>query len=562
MSGPAITVKDVWRGALPEGTELLAGGGGLERRVEWACALRTRPPAFDAVKGGEIAFVPVRSIKMLDERLDLPQVMTSFAEKGGVAVAVLGAVSADSIDVADRLVMPLLRLPDAQHIADAHHGCVRFILDQRALLHERAQELQSSLMQLALSGAGAPVIVDSLAEVTKLDALWLDAHGTVCHTAGRAPDAAAAVATAHVPALRRWGDTIAMLAADPPVRELEGAAGDPGMLASPIPGRQGVAGYVAVVGPPVQLDQVARMATARAASACAIELDRERAVTETRDRLEGEFIESLLVGSYTSEDAALERALRLGLDLSKPFAVASARGSRTDPGFEDTALRAVRSLVAHRGVNALVSGHAGSVCLILLLEAFADETSLSRLVEAMRAECARAAQDTGTSLGIGRPHTGVVGVRTSFREAEQALAMGRRVLGPGRVVSFADLGLHRLLFAVSGQQELADFYEDTVGPLVAYDRRTGADLMATLDAFFLCLGSPTETAQRMHLHRNTVLYRLRRIEEIGGLKLDDAATRLNLQLCLRIRDVLHVSDQRGAPASPASRADFVRLAQA
>ena len=545
MSGPAITVKDVWRGALPEGTELIAGGGGLERRVEWACALRTRPPAFDAVKGGEIAFVPVRSIKMLDERLDLPQVMTSFAEKGGVAVAVLGAVSAESIDVADRLVMPLLRMPDPVHIADAHHACVRFILDQRALLHERAQELQTVLMQLALSGAGAPVIVDRLAEVTRLDAVWLDSQGAVCHTAGEGAQDTAAVATSHAAALRRWGDTIAMLAADPPVREFDAENGGPGMLASTIPGRQGVAGYVAVVGSPAQLDQVARMATSRAASACAIELDRERAVTETRDRLEGEFIESLLAGTYTSEEAALERAQRLGLDLTTPFAVVSIRGSRPDVAFEETALRATRSLVALRGLNAVVSGHAAAVCLILLLESF-DEPSLSRLVATIRTECAHATDDSGTSLGVGRPHTGVVGIRTSFREAEQALAMGRRVLGSGRVVSFADLGLHRLLFSVAHQPELADFYEDNVGPLVDYDRRTGADLMATLDYFFLCLGSPTETSQRMHLHRNTVLYRLRRIEEIAGLKLDDAATRLNLQLCLRIRDVLHVSDQRGA----------------
>ena len=89
MSSPTITVKDVWRGVLPPGTDLLGGGGGLERRVEWACALRTRPPAFEAVKGGEIAFVPVKSIRLLDERLDLPQVMVSFAEKGGVAVAVV-----------------------------------------------------------------------------------------------------------------------------------------------------------------------------------------------------------------------------------------------------------------------------------------------------------------------------------------------------------------------------------------------------------------------------------------------------------------------------------------
>lgn len=551
MSGPAITVKDVWRGALPDGTELLAGGGGLGRRVEWACALRTRPPAFDAVKGGEIAFVPVRSIKMLDERLDLPQVMTSFAEKGGVAVAVLGAVPADGIDVADRLVMPLLRLPDPVHIADAHHACVRFILDQRALLHERAQELQTVLMQLALSGAGAPVIVDRLAEVTQLDAVWLDASGTVRHSAGTDSAGGAAVATAQAPALRRWGDTIAMLAADPPVRELENLGDGPDMLASPIPGRQGVAGYIAVVGAAPQLDQVARMATSRAASACAIELDRERAVTETRDRLEGEFIESLLAGSYSSEEAALERARRLGIDLGRPFAVVSLRGSRPDSGFESAALRAVRSLVGHRDVSAVISSHAGAVCLIVVLESF-DEASLRRLVQTVRAECAAVTQDPETSLGVGRPHTGVVGVRASFREAEQALAMGRRVLGPGRVVSFADLGLHRLLFAVSGQPELGDFFEDTVGPLVDYDRRTGADLMATLDAFFLCLGSPTETAHRMHLHRNTVLYRLRRIEEVGGLKLDDAATRLNLQLCLRIRDVLHVSDQR--PLSPASRA--------
>src|SRR5438105_7166167 len=92
-----ITVKDVWRGGLPEGTQLLGGGAGLERRVEWASALRTRPPAFEPIKGGEIAFVPVRSIRLLDERLDLQQVMASFAEKGGVAVAVLGDVSPESI---------------------------------------------------------------------------------------------------------------------------------------------------------------------------------------------------------------------------------------------------------------------------------------------------------------------------------------------------------------------------------------------------------------------------------------------------------------------------------
>ena len=48
----------------------------------------------------------------------------------------------------------------------------------------------------------------------------------------------------------------------------------------------------------------------------------------------------------------------------------------------------------------------------------------------------------------------------------------------------------------------------------------------------------TEIAGLLHLHRNTVLYRLRRIEEIGRLDLDNPDTRLNLQLSLRVREVL------------------------
>src|SRR5258707_10113800 len=147
-----ITVKDIWRGALPGNTELLGGGAGVERRVEWATALRTRPPAFESVKGGEMAFVPVRSIKLLDERLDLSQVMQSFADHGGVGVAVVGDVPASSIQLADALLMPLLRLPESAHVNEVQQAGGGFILDQRTPLHERQQELHHQLTPPALGG--------------------------------------------------------------------------------------------------------------------------------------------------------------------------------------------------------------------------------------------------------------------------------------------------------------------------------------------------------------------------------------------------------------------------
>lgn len=538
MNAAAITVKDVWRGVLPPGTELLGGGTGLERRVEWACALRTRPPAFDAVKGGEVAFVPVRSIRLLDERLDLAQVMTSFAEKGGVAVAVLGDASPISITVADQRAMPLLRLPDSAHLTEAHQACVRFILDQRNVLHERVQEIQLALMELAFAGAGPAAIVDRLAELTSLTGVWQDGTGAVRHlTTGDGELFLADQLMHDAGALRRWGDTVAVPAADPPVREFP--LPEPGWarLVSPIAGRHGVAGFVSLVGKEGQLTQVASAGVARAAAACAIEVDRERAVSETRERLEGEVLDSLLAGTYTSEVAVVERARRIGLELASNGVVALRSGERRAQGWEGSALQAARRAVQHRGGGALVSAHEGAICVVVSLGDDAD-ANLRRLAAVLRDDCAAATSDASTMAGVGRAKHGVGGVRASYREAEHALSLGRRLLGGGQTVSFADLGLHRLLLAMSAHSELRDFYDDAVGELIAYDRRTGAGLLDTLEAYFAGNGSPTEAAQRLRLHRNTVLYRLRRIEQIGRLRLDDAATRLNLHLCLRIRDVL------------------------
>ncbi len=350
-------------------------------------------------------------------------------------------------------------------------------------------------------------------------------------------------------ALRRWGSTIATLGADPPVHEFTLGRSGLAALVSPVPMRVGIGGFVSVIGDDQRLDQIARLAVARAASACAIEFDRERAVTETRDRLEGEFIASLLTGSYSSERVAQERARRLGADLSRQVAVIVLRGSNVS-SWETQALRAAQNAVARREVRALVAAHDGAICVVVMPEAEVGADALYRLAEVVRDECAGATADASTSLGLGRTHDNAAGVRQSYREAEHALEMGRRLLGSGRQASFADLGLHRLLFAMAQHPELSDYYRGTVGDLVAYDERSSAELMTTLDAFFAANGSPTETAQRLRLHRNTVLYRLRRIEEVGHLRLDDPATRLNLHLCLRIRDVLQAGAARGAQPEP------------
>ena len=540
-----ITVKDVWRGALPVDTDLLGGGTGLERRVEWATALRTRPPAFEAIKGGEMAFVPVKSIRMLDERLDLAQVIQSFAEKGGVAVAVIGDASSESIAIAERMMVPLLRLPESVHLGDVQQGVVRFILDQRTLLHERQQDLHTQLMELALAGAGTPAIVDRLAQITGHAVAWQSAEGRVGHaTAAAAGDGLLAGLEAEAGLVRRWAEGVVVAASDPPVHEFKLPVPGLSRLVAPVPVRDGIGGYLSVIAPEAELDQLTRLAVSRAASACAIELDRERAVLQARDELEGEFLESLLAGTYSSETAVRHRAQRLGFDLAGDAIVLVARvDGPAEPvtrARRDQLLAGAQGWIRRRAPAALCALRQGAAVAVLPLPAGGEPVDLRRLAADLRLECAGAA-GAEVSVGVGRPKEGIAGVRASYREAEQSLTMGVRLFGSGRTVAFPDLGLYRLLFAMQGQAELREFYDDQVRALADYDKRTGAGLMATLEAFFRCHGSPTEIAARLHLHRNTVLYRLRRIEDIGGLRLDDPETRLNLHLCLKVREVLQAA---------------------
>ena len=88
-----------------------------------------------------------------------------------------------------------------------------------------------------------------------------------------------------------------------------------------------------------------------------------------------------------------------------------------------------------------------------------------------------------------------------------------------------------LLNDLSRSSGLSPFRELVV-PLSDYDRKRGSDLIKTLSIYFDTGTNASETADRLFLHRNSLLYRLERIQELTGLDLKNPDARLALQLGL------------------------------
>src|SRR6202171_1969527 len=116
---PHVTVEDVWRGALPKETELVAGAAGKRREVVWCTALRARQPAFTPLRGGELLLIDPQVLTAVDARLTLGRLLESLAGQGVAGAAVLGRVSAEARRVAEAHTLPLFALPGpvppAQH---------------------------------------------------------------------------------------------------------------------------------------------------------------------------------------------------------------------------------------------------------------------------------------------------------------------------------------------------------------------------------------------------------------------------------------------------------------
>src|SRR4030088_2337600 len=320
---PHVTVEDVWRGALPMQTELVAGAAGSRREVVWCTALRAPPPAFPPLRGGELLLINPQVLSAVDARLTLARLLESLAGQGVAGAAVLGRVSPEARRVAEAHALPLFALPGTLPLDQIEQLVLRYIVDERPELHERAQALHRQLSELALAGRGLPALLARLHELTGVPVLLERDSGLDYVGGGRLAESAAAAIAQERPALEEWLREVPLSAFDPPVA-LRPLPHGQSRLIAPILVQGSIARFLSLPRSDGELGEMHRLAVGRAAHACAIELVRARAARDARDEVEEELLDVLTAGRPGTHQAARERAKRKGFDVDAPYLVIAA----------------------------------------------------------------------------------------------------------------------------------------------------------------------------------------------------------------------------------------------
>lgn len=573
-----ITVEELWREGLPSGTTLVGGSEGLGRTVSGTATMRARTPAFPPFHGGELALISLRLLAQVDLHARPDRLIHQLADARVAAIIFLDAggdsASASATrDAADLLGIPVFACPPGASAESVDAALHRALAGRRETMLRRVQELQQEFTSLAFAGHGVPAIVERLAHVTGLPAVWEDrdlelrawsappsANGALAALSQLAADLPTAVRGARLPLLRwakerstvggtggRSADVVVLpMQADPSPSAASwkrllvtfGAGGD-------------VTGYLSLLGRNGSISPDARLALSSAGLAASIEALRSTTVAEAHGKASTGVVRDWVTGRFRSKQELEAQLAHIGHTPAAPYGVILMEGT-------------IPNELAARIAGTLSPATAASdppraaplTCVMdelrtVLVVPDVDPAAFATAADAIHSLLAAADGDPPSSVqrdgeafaGIGRVASAVQDVPSAYRDALQAMAIARRLGGRHRVAFFGTLGVYRLLTAVQPEAELRQFYDDMIGPLLAHDKKTHGDLMRTLDAYLTAGGSVVETADKLHTHRNTVLYRIVRIIEILKIDVRQAEHRLDLHLALRAGEVLGVVER-------------------
>lgn len=550
-----VTLGELVRLPGLRGARLHGGDAAANREVAWLTTLHLRPSRPPQLRPGELLLVPPDSMTRL--ALNGPAaVLRQLLVAEPAAFALWAPVPAEAETVLRANGVPWLVMPAELPVAAVEREVTRCIADRQAEWQRLETTAYRELLELVIHGRGFAALLGALARLTDKGVALEDTGHQLLRVEWPAGAAAEHTSLATVPevhdllngvnaaAVRTWLQGTAVRATDPPTALFDLEAHGWARLVAPVQGANGLAGLLSLIAPPDRFTPRDRLLLKRATAACALEFAKQIAVQDAQEQPRGEFVASLLAGDLPEPRVSEHRAATLGYRLGSAHNVlvlrpaANGAGAAPDPRNE----RRLDELVAWRlGADAqsLPCGSVrGAAAIVLPLERFGEPRGIAAWAETIHRQLSAEWGEGGLSAGLGRLQSGLAGIHLAHQGATWALDVGERLFGAGRLVELQDLGVYQLLLGMQRSPDLSNFCQDLLGPLLDYDRHKRAEMVETLDTYIAAGCSPSETAARLHLHRNTVLYRLRRIRELLGRDPDDPEQRLGLQLALRGRVVL------------------------
>jgi len=276
----------------------------------------------------------------------------------------------------------------------------------------------------------------------------------------------------------------------------------------------------------------------------------ERTIKETEKKHINEFINSLVSGNMEEEDIIF-RGKHYNMDLTGKYNLLIIKYNNTSSLRKHNFAKEVEKMekmsdeiynlskftLSIEGLKGIVGTKADEIILIIENNSSADKDilkdNLGKLSPKILSQVKEVFENYNIITAISNTHSGI-NISKAYIEAKTVINICKdNISMKEQIVHFDDLGVFKLLNYTPKKEQIS-FLDEYLLKLINYDAKSSKELISTLEAYFILNGNIKDMCKYLHIHYNTVLYRLQKIKEIIGDDLESWDSRLNLQIALKL----------------------------
>lgn len=180
--------------------------------------------------------------------------------------------------------------------------------------------------------------------------------------------------------------------------------------------------------------------------------------------------------------------------------------------------------------------------VIFLTQKFKNTTKFEQILFKIDKEIKKEIPGVILNFGLGEAHSGIKGINKSYYEAEQMLKLKRIDGVTGLTESLKNMDVYLFLIEIDiKNRKLLDSYANYVlQDLLSYEKTNQIDLMETLDAYLNENANIIEASDKLFIHKNTLKYRLKKIENLLNVNLHSLEDCLRLLLAMKAYKIIKV----------------------
>ncbi len=527
-----LKVSDLFQLPPLVNAKLVCGSESIDRRITGVNVIEA-PDVADWVQEGDVLLTNLYSI---DKLRPLDVFVEKVAERGLAALIIktglfVQEVPYEMVEAARKCQLPIIEISKTVLYRDITSAITRQLMASRINVLERFKEINDYFVNISLENQGFYRIVNSLEAFIGNPVVLYDKNFRSLFSVSN-NFANAEITTSDKEETPYFTRSVTFP---------DYGAESYKQFIFPITVGDGVNLYLAISEVYKEIEEVHFIAIESAINALALDFLKQRAVIEVEKQFRSDLIGDLLSGRNLSVEDTHRRANLLQWDLRKKYTVVVFHllSGESRHHLANARAKYNRLYELVRLFTPSLPFQVEDDRLILLWDGVSQnskswEDQLRHKNRELSQSWPDMEKDSAIRVGVGEIAETMNDLARSYREALDALDIGKALNFEENTIFFSHLGIFRMLYRLGDRDKLLEYVPASLNRLLAAKSSARGELMKTLDAFLKNNQNLNETARMLGVHSKTVVYRIEKIARIAEIDFKNSEDMLMVQVGLRI----------------------------